>query len=137
MAVGSGGSEFRVQRVFEVGPLSSPTHSILGPPGLLYRGIHELAVLGRLSDEPLTWFFDPKRPNLKLFRRGAVFSIGDSGTVSSFSSSGGVGGMGGASGTSGIGVIESEALNGGVRTLWFGSGVDADALRLPMDCESC
>ena len=53
----------------------------------------------------------------------------------SLSSSGGVGGIGGAS--SGIGVIESEALSGGVGTLWFGSGVDADALKLPMDCESC
>ena len=45
--------------------------------------------------------------------------------------------MGSVSGTSGIGVIESEALSGGVGALWFGSGVDADALRLPMDCESC
>ena len=76
-------------------------------------------------------------PNLKLFRRRAVFPIGESGTVRSLSSSGGVGGMGGASGTSGIVVIESEALSGGVGTLWFGSGVDADALKLPMDYESC
>lgn len=96
--------------------------------------IHELVVLGRLSDGPGACF-EPNIPNLKLFRRGAVLATCSPVTLSSFSSSGGVGGKGGVSSTSGIGVIDSVALGGGVGILCWESDEAACALRLPIDYE--